>query len=730
MVLVLLMMGAGVGSLPAEPNASAEATARPVPTNVEAARKVPWRVPTYTLVARGLDLREALNTFGVAEGLSVVMSDEVKGALSGDFRDMPAGDFLDRLATLHNLTWYYDGAALYVYGAGEIRTILSNLRYMTAEEVLKMLMDLGVEDARFPIKTTSNGEIIMVSGPPRYVALIGEMIQRADQLREQRTNTQVETRVFPLKNTWADDVTLSVSGPENDATIKGVAQLLQEIMGTSQASAIRDSVVTNDVAAAEQKPDDPNAKRDTTFQPVIRPDNRLNAVIVRDVATRMPLYEELIRQLDVPQSLVEIGVTVLELSQNDALDWQLSLKLTGTKSDFTGGVGQAVSSLVDTDGMTGRGLAGALTYLGSDVNVSASLSALRDKGKARSISRSTILTMNNMAAEMTDTQSYHARVVGTEVATLEEVTAGTTLQVKPRIIESVDPKVPDRVWLTMALEDGGFESVTVDSMPMTRSSSIETQALVVEGESLLLAGYLRDIEESADWGIPWLRDIPLIGWLFGGTSINNETVQRMFILTPYVIPVGAPDTVRAQASTLRDITQEEIIEDDMKASDDLRERRQLRREEARETAEAINAELLDREKDARNLRKLMREDFMNEDHEFWEEYFKLHQEAYADWQKRHTDAHAAADQAREEAKAEAEQAQPQPEEAPAEQPVVVHPVVVDEAPVEAPVEEPLPEEALTPALPAEEPAEAPQRTPEGLLPSLEDEPLDEPLTTL
>ena len=40
------------------------------------------------------------------------MSQSVVGRFSGDFKDVPPGDFLDRIATTHNLMWYYDGAAL------------------------------------------------------------------------------------------------------------------------------------------------------------------------------------------------------------------------------------------------------------------------------------------------------------------------------------------------------------------------------------------------------------------------------------------------------------------------------------------------------------------------------------------------------------------------------------------------------------------------------------------
>ena len=57
-----------------EPAVSAE---KPV------APSIPWKLPSYTLVARDMDLRVALETFAVAEGLSVVMSQSVIGRVSG-----------------------------------------------------------------------------------------------------------------------------------------------------------------------------------------------------------------------------------------------------------------------------------------------------------------------------------------------------------------------------------------------------------------------------------------------------------------------------------------------------------------------------------------------------------------------------------------------------------------------------------------------------------------------
>jgi len=539
------------------------------------AAEIPWKLPSYTLVARDMDLRVALDTFAVAEGLSIVMSQAVGGTFSGDFKDVAPGDFLDKVATTHNLIWYYDGAALYLCGAGEISTMLIDLQYMKAGEVRTMLAELGVEDARFPLKTTSNDELVMVSGPPRYVQLVSEMIAKADNLRENRTFSEVDTRLFPLRYTWADDVSFKASSPESSLMIRGVARLLEELMNGGASTKVDEALVTNEVSTID-------TIRSKSFRPVIRAENRLNAVLVRDVVSRMEMYERLIHQLDVPQKLVEIDITVVELSKKDALDWQLSLAVNTSHGHSDIGAGENAANLFSPDSLAGKGLAGALTHIHSAYSLATSLTALREKGKARSISRTSLLTVNNLAAQLTDSQSYHARVVGTEVATLEEVSAGTTLQIKPRILPSIASNVPNQVWLSLELDDGGFETVTVDAMPMSRSSTLQTQTAVFEDESIMLAGYLRDIEEDAGWGIPWLRDIPWIGWIFGGKSTRNETVQRMFVLTPHIVDLDQEMLARLQATRLRDIVEAEEMQEDTEVSDDEREKRAIERKDVRE----------------------------------------------------------------------------------------------------------------------------------------------------
>jgi hypothetical protein len=117
---------------------------------------------------------------------------------------------------------------------------------------------------------------------------------------------------------------------------------------------------------------------------------------------------------------------------------------------------------------------------------------------------------------------------------------------------------------------------------------------VFEDESIMLAGYLRDIEEDAGWGIPYLRDIPWVGWIFGGKSTRKETVQRMFILTPHIVDLDVETLARLQATRLRDVTEAEVVQDDADASDEERERRGLERKENSERRQEKHEDFVER----------------------------------------------------------------------------------------------------------------------------------------
>jgi hypothetical protein len=141
------------------------------------------------------------------------------------------------------------------------------------------------------------------------------------------------------------------------------------------------------------------------------------------------------------------------------------------------------------------------------------------------------------------------------------------------------------------------------------------------------------VEEKAGWGIPYLRDIPFIGWLFGGISKKKETVQRMFILTPYLIDLDVSDIARIQATQQRDISREEAMEDDKKEEDEIRELRDINRQDRDEALKLHYKEMLKKRKAELDFEKEVRESEYNDSRDEWQKELKEKREQWEQHRK-------------------------------------------------------------------------------------------------
>jgi type III secretion protein C len=90
--------------------------------------------------------------------------------------------------------------------------------------------------------------------------------------------------------------------------------------------------------------------------------------------------------------------------------------------------------------------------------------------------------------------------------------------------------------MLVALEDGNLTSRTVDTLPVVERSSINTQALIFEGESMLVGGITRDSTGDDQTKVPLLGDIPIVGNLFKYSRTSTTRVERMFLITPRLAP--------------------------------------------------------------------------------------------------------------------------------------------------------------------------------------------------
>ena len=75
----------------------------------------------------------------------------------------------------------------------------------------------------------------------------------------------------------------------------------------------------------------------------------------------------------------------------------------------------------------------------------------------------------------------------------------------------------------------------VDQIPIVQRSTVGTQAIVNEGQSLLIGGYAYDVNRDLTNKVPLLGDIPGLGALFTFRNKEVSRVERMFMITPRIV---------------------------------------------------------------------------------------------------------------------------------------------------------------------------------------------------
>jgi type IV pilus assembly protein PilQ len=71
--------------------------------------------------------------------------------------------------------------------------------------------------------------------------------------------------------------------------------------------------------------------------------------------------------------------------------------------------------------------------------------------------------------------------------------------------------------------------------PTVANRNITTNVLVESGSTLVMGGFYNNEQIDSEGGIPYLRKIPIIGWLFGSKSRTETRAELMFFITPQII---------------------------------------------------------------------------------------------------------------------------------------------------------------------------------------------------
>lgn len=282
-------------------------------------------------------------------------------------------------------------------------------------------------------------------------------------------------------------------------------------------------------------------------------DEATNSLIIRANMQDYLQIKKVIERIDsVPrQVLIQVLVAEVALTKNMqyGVQWWLSnIKVNGNNlsiaQDTTANFkylnpiyDNPLPSTIATGGLGGvlfnsAGEAMAMFDLmasDSDFNVLSSPHVLASDGKTAKIEvinevpvlSSTVTTPSSTS---TDTNSFN------QSNSYNREKVGIILEVKPHINAS------GLVTMSLSQEISKVQDPTVPSDKIVFNKRIvETDITVEQGNTLLIAGLIEEQNNDSNEGIPVLKDIPLIGGLFGSTGVSKDKRELLIAITPYVI---------------------------------------------------------------------------------------------------------------------------------------------------------------------------------------------------
>jgi type IV pilus assembly protein PilQ len=267
----------------------------------------------------------------------------------------------------------------------------------------------------------------------------------------------------------------------------------------------------------------------------ISPDTRTNRVIVTDIESRLEKMANLLKELDIPEKQVMIEARIVEASSDFTRDigvqWGLhyqdgSASLLGINNLDTGFGGTTTQA--PTSGTFGPGGAIGMSFgkLTSNIQLDLRLSAAATSGLVKIISTPKVVTLNNKAATISQGQSIPYQTTSAEGTKTEFVQATLSLTVTPHVTAG------GSIGLIINATNN---SAGTGTPPSINTKTTTTELQVMNGETTVIGGIFVDSDTDSNTGVPFLMDIPLLGWLFKSNTKSKSKSELLIFITPRIV---------------------------------------------------------------------------------------------------------------------------------------------------------------------------------------------------
>jgi len=294
--------------------------------------------------------------------------------------------------------------------------------------------------------------------------------------------------------------------------------------------------------------------KDKNNKPFASVEEESNSIILMGPKEELKYFTSLITKLDVDRQQVYVQARIIEVSEKRTREVGVKYGLTGSMAN-SNGLTSLSASLSENYTMPAIPLVnGSGGVINSDVlAMGVSINLLNQNGAADIVSEPSLLCINNKKSTIYVGQTVSIKTASSTStgavanSTFEREDVGLTLSVKPRI--SNGGKV--LLEINTKVEDVS-NPAGANGQPDTSKKELETSAIVNDGESVILGGYIKATHSETIDKVPFFGDIPLIGGLFRNTREVDDKINLVIIITPYIVPKSKDLTyIRNQLAQLK-----------------------------------------------------------------------------------------------------------------------------------------------------------------------------------
>lgn len=278
-------------------------------------------------------------------------------------------------------------------------------------------------------------------------------------------------------------------------------------------------------------------------------DRGTNSVIIYGTPQEYESLKSFIEKIDVRRKQVLIAATVVEMSTRQALELGVQWQIFGTQ----GGAAFGGSSLQDVYSalLSGSFVMGTLSRSGTSVTIGPTtlffpdlvlLFSLLERGSGFNIiSNPKVLTLDNQEAIIKVGQvvpfasGVRFDINGQPIITYDYKEVGLSLSVTPTI-SGKDLRLLINLNLQEIIDFLRPQIGTLSYVvPVTSNRQLNSDVVVENGQTIIIGGLVSTKTLDSIEGVPGLKDIPILGWLFKRKTTSEDKVSLFIFLTPYVI---------------------------------------------------------------------------------------------------------------------------------------------------------------------------------------------------